>query len=234
MSERFFITTQPAGGRGFLEGDEARHLTRVLRAKVGDTVSLFDGRGREWPARVASLGRDRVELDTGEPTIDPLPPAAIPLTLAVALPTGERQKWMVEKLTELGAARLVPLETTRGVAEATASAQARLERVVIEACKQCRRNTLMEIAAGRPLDRLLAEVPAGACVVIAHPGGAPLDVATMPPTATAMLALVGPEGGFTDDELCIADRAGVIRISLGPHILRVETAAIALAARLVR
>jgi 16S rRNA (uracil1498-N3)-methyltransferase len=70
--------------------------------------------------------------------------------------------------------------------------------------------------------------------VIAHPGGAPLDVATMPPTATAMLALVGPEGGFTDDELCIADRAGVIRISLGPHILRVETAAIALAARLVR
>jgi 16S rRNA (uracil1498-N3)-methyltransferase len=141
---------------------------------------------------------------------------------------------MVEKLTELGAARLVPLETTRGVAEATASAQARLERVVIEACKQCGRNTLMEIAAGRPLDRLLAEVPAGACVVIAHPGGAPLDVATMPPTATAMLALVGPEGGFTDDELCIADRAGVIRISLGPHILRVETAAIALAARLVR
>jgi 16S rRNA (uracil1498-N3)-methyltransferase len=185
MSERFFITTQPAGDRAILEGDEARHLTRVLRAKVGDTVSLFDGRGREWPARVASLGRDRVELDTSEPTIDPLPPSAIPLTLAVALPKGERQKWMVEKLTELGAARLVPLETTRGVAEATASAQARLERVVIEACKQCRRNTLMEIAAGRPLDRLLAEVPAGACVVIAHPGGAPLDVATMPPTATA-------------------------------------------------
>ena len=233
MSERFFITTQPAGDRAVLEGDEARHLTRVLRAKVGDTVSLFDGRGREWPARVALLGRDRVELDTGEPAIDPLPPAAIPLTLAVALPKGDRQKWMVEKLTELGAAKLVPLETTRGVAEATASAQARLERVVIEACKQCRRNTLMEIAAGRPLDRLLAEVPAGACVVIAHPGGRPLDAAAVPPTATAMIALVGPEGGFTDEELTAADRAGVIRISLGPHILRVETAAIALAARLV-
>ena len=231
MSERFFITTQPAGDRAFLEGDEARHLTRVLRAKVGDTVSLFDGRGREWPARVAALGRDRVELDTAEPTSDPLPPAGIPVTLAVALPKGDRQKWMVEKLTELGAARLIPLETTRGVAEATASAQARLERGVIEACKQCGRNTLMEIAAGRPLDRLLAEVPAGACVVIAHPGGRPLDAATVPPTATAMIALVGPEGGFTDEELCIADRAGVIRISLGPHILRVETAAIALAAR---
>ena len=201
-------------------------------AKVGDTVSLFDGRGREWPARVASLGRDRVELDTTEPTVDPVP-VAIPLTLAVALPKGDRQKWMVEKLTELGTARLVPLETTRGVAEATASAQVRLERVVIEACKQCGRNTLMEIAAGRPLDRLLAEAPAGACVVIAHPGGRPLEAITMPPTATAMIAVVGPEGGFTDEELCIAERAGAIRISLGPHILRVETAAIALAARLV-
>lgn len=233
MSERFFITTQPAGDRAVLEGDEARHLTRVLRAKVGDTVSLFDGRGREWPARVASLGRDRVELDTTEPTVDPVP-VAIPLTLAVALPKGDRQKWMVEKLTELGAARLVPLETTRGVAEATASAQARLERVVVEACKQCGRNTLMEIAAGRPLERLLAEVPAGGCVVIAHPGGRSLDVAAIPTTATEIIALVGPEGGFTDEELGTADRAGVIRISLGPHILRVETAAIALAARLVR
>ena len=232
MSERFFITTQPAGDRAVLEGDEARHLTRVLRAKVGDMVSLFDGRGHEWPARVASLGRDRVELDTTEPTVDPVP-IAIPLTLAVALPKGDRQKWMVEKLTELGAARLVPLETTRGVAEATASAQARLERVVIEACKQCGRNTLMEIAAGHPLERLLAEVPAGACVVIAHPGGTPLDVAAIPTTATEIIALVGPEGGFTDEELGVADRAGVIRISLGPHILRVETAAIALAARLV-
>ena len=233
MSERFFITTQPAGDRAVLEGDEARHLTRVLRAKVGDTVSLFDGRGREWPARVAAIGRDRVELDAGQPTVDPLP-ACIPVTLAVALPKGDRQKWMVEKLAELGAARLIPLETTRGVAEATASAQARLERGVIEACKQCGRNTLMEIAAGRPLDRLLAEVPVGACVVIAHPGGKPLSADIVPSTAMEIIGLVGPEGGFTDEELCIADRAGVIRISLGPHILRVETAAIALAARFAR
>jgi 16S rRNA (uracil1498-N3)-methyltransferase len=233
MSERFFTPSPPAGSRAILEGDEARHLTRVLRAKVGESVVLFDGTGREWPARVAAIGRDRVELDAGEPQAD-TPPHGIPLTLAVALPKGDRQKWMVEKLTELGASRLVPLETTRGVAEATASAQARLERVVIEACKQCGRNTLMEIAAGRPLDRLLAEVPAGACVMIAHPGGRPLDATTVPPTTTEMIALVGPEGGFTDDELATADGAGVIRVSLGPHILRVETAAIALAARFVR
>lgn len=233
MSERFFTPSPPAGSRAVLEGDEARHLARVLRAKVGDTVVLFDGKGREWPARVVAIGRDRVELDAGEPGIDAARPG-VRTTLAVALPKGDRQKWMVEKLTELGATRLVPLETTRGVAEATASAQARLERVVIEACKQSGRNTLMEIAAGRGLDRLLAEVPAGACLVIAHPGGMPLDAATVPPATTELIALVGPEGGFTDEELAAAERGGAIRVSLGPHILRVETAAIALAARFIR
>ena len=232
MSERFFTPVPPAAGSATLEGDEARHLTRVLRAKVGDAVVLFDGTGREWQAHVASIGRDRVALDTDQPTIDP-EHGGIPLTLAVALPKGERQKWMVEKLTELGTARLVPLETTRGVAEATASAQARLERGVIEACKQCGRNTFMQIAAGRSLDQLLAEVPTGACVVIAHPGGKPLAADTVPASSCEVIALVGPEGGFTDQELAAAEHAGVIRISLGPHILRVETAAIALAARLV-
>jgi len=233
MSERFFTPVPPVAGSATLSGDEARHLTRVLRAKVGDAVVLFDGMGREWPARVASIGRDRVELDAAEPTIDATP-VAIPLTLAVALPKGERQKWMVEKLTELGTARLVPLETTRGVAEATTSAQARLERVVIESCKQCGRNTLMDISAGRPLDRLLAEIPANTCIVIAHPGGRPLTADIVPASAREVIALVGPEGGFTDQELATAEHAGCIRVSLGPHILRVETAAIALAARLAR
>ena len=233
MSERFLLDSPPRDGRATLTGDEARHLARVLRAKVGDEIRVFDGGGREWPARVATIDRDAVALTVGA-SLPAQPGPARPLTIAVALPKGDRQKWLVEKLTELGAERLAPLVTARGVAEATASAQARLARGVIEACKQCGRNTLMEIAAGRPLDRLLAEVPAGACVVIAHPGGRSLDAAAVPAEATEIIALVGPEGGFSDEEVCISDRAGVIRISLGPHILRVETAAIALAARFVR
>jgi 16S rRNA (uracil1498-N3)-methyltransferase len=242
MSERFFLATPPRGGKAVLDGDEARHLARVLRARVGDTVTLFDGRGRAWQARVTRIARDTVELETvepstveraaGEPT-EATPPAGPRLTLAVALPKGERQKWLVEKLTELGVARLVPLETARGVAEATASAAARLERQVIEACKQCGRDTLMEVAAGRPLDRLLADLPPGARGVIAHPHAPPLDAAAVQAGATEVIALVGPEGGFTADEVAAADGAGLFRASLGPHILRVETAAIALAARLV-
>ncbi|MFM1997657.1 MAG: Ribosomal small subunit methyltransferase [Planctomycetota bacterium] len=231
MAERFHVTTPPAAGRAFLEGDEARHLAKVLRGRVGDEVTLFDGRGLEWPARIAAIDRDRVALETGDPRpAEPLPARRV--AIGAALPKGDRQKWMVEKLTELGATTLVPLETTRGVAEATAGARARLERVVIEACKQCGRNTLLEIAEPRSLDRLLAEVPAGTRLLVAHPGGAPIDADGPLATTADVLALVGPEGGFTAAELAAADAAGATRVGLGPHVLRVETAAIALAARL--
>ena len=231
MSERFFLATAPRDGRALLAGDEARHLARVLRAKVGDEVRLFDGSGAEWPARVTRIGRDEVALDVGPP----LPATTAPriaLSLAVALPKGDRQKWMVEKLTELGTARLVPLVTARGVAEATESARARLERGVIEACKQCGRNTLMEIGAAASLAALSAALPPDSLRLIAHPDGAPLDT-FLPATAREIVAAVGPEGGFDDEEIATAERSGFKRVSLGPHILRIETAAIALAAKLL-
>ncbi|NCY02903.1 MAG: 16S rRNA (uracil(1498)-N(3))-methyltransferase [Planctomycetia bacterium] len=231
MSERFFLTAAPVAGRAVLVGDEARHLTRVLRARVGDGIVVFDGAGSAWPARVTAIGRDRVELATGAPAATAAAPVR-PVTLAVALPKGDRQKWMVEKLTELGTARLVPLATARGVAEATDAARARLERVVIEACKQCGRDRLLEIDPGLTLGQLVAEIPTGTALLIAHPDGTPLDTVAVPPTTTAIIALVGPEGGFSDEELATAEQAGARRVSLGPHILRVETAAIALAARM--
>jgi 16S rRNA (uracil1498-N3)-methyltransferase len=152
------------------------------------------------------------------------------LTLAVALPKGDRQKWLVEKLTELGTARLVPLVTARGVAEATESARGRLARGVIEACKQCGRNTLMEIGAAATLETLSALLPSDAIRLLAHPGGRAFDEFVRP-DAHDIVAAVGPEGGFTDEEIASAERGGFQRVSLGPHILRIETAAIAIAAR---
>jgi 16S rRNA (uracil1498-N3)-methyltransferase len=230
MSERFFLAAAPAGDRTVLTGDEARHLSRVLRGQPGDEVVVFAGTGAEWPARIVRVARDEVELVLGAPRPDPSR-SGPRLTLAVALPKGERQKWLVEKLTELGVDRLVPLVTTRGVAEATAAARARLERGVIEACKQCGRNTLMEIGEPRSVAEALAERPPGAAAIIAHPGGGPLHPAVVG-NAEHVLALVGPEGGFTDAEVEAAERAGAVQASLGQHILRIETAAIALAARL--
>ena len=231
MSERFFLATPPQGTSAHLEGDEARHLARVLRAQVGDAVTLFDGRGQAWEARVAGIGRDRVTLDLGD-KLPALPPPAVAVTLAVALPKGDRQKWMVEKLTELGASKLVPLVTTRGVAEATESARSRLERGVIEACKQCGRDTLMEIGAASSIAELLTAAPAGTRKLLADPHGRPPEaVLAAGPTAT-VLVLVGPEGGFTPEEVAAAEAAGCDRVTFGHHILRVETAAIAAAARL--
>lgn len=231
MSERFFLATPPGAGHALLEGDEARHLSRVLRAKVGDEVRVFDGSGVEWPATVAAIRRDEVAVDLGEP-LQSVEAKLARLTLAVALPKGDRQKWLVEKLTELGVARLLPLVTERGVAEATDSARARMERGVVEACKQCGRNRLMEIAEPLTLEALAAGFPA-AVRLIAHPGSATALVGRIGDPDQEILAAVGPEGGFSADEIAAAVAAGFTPVGLGPQILRVETAAIALAARLV-
>jgi 16S rRNA (uracil1498-N3)-methyltransferase len=231
MSERFFIPSPPVHGRVVLTGDEARHLVRVLRGQVGDDVVVFAGEGIEWSAKITRLGRDEAELETGPARHDP-PSVGPALSIAVALPKGERQKWLVEKLTELGAAQLIPLETERGVAEATPAACERLRRGVIEACKQCGRNRLMAIGEPRSVATALADMPPDSRVVIADPGGISLDPRGLAANATSLLAIVGPEGGFTAAEIAAAEQAGAIRVGLGPHILRIETAAIALAARL--
>ena len=134
-------------------------------------------------------------------------------------------------LTELGTARLVPLVTERGVAEATDAARERLKRGVIEACKQCGRNTLMEIAEPATLGDLAARHPA-AVRLIAHPGCGPLtekSLTTAGQPIAEIVAAVGPEGGFTPEEIDFAATAGFCQVSLGGHILRIETAAIALA-----
>lgn len=230
MSERFHITTPPVAGRVSLGGDEARHLARVMRAKIGDEVVLFDGRGQAWPARVAAIGRGEVVLEAGEP-LAPCPGRGSSLTLAVALPKGERQKWLVEKLTELGVDTLVPLSTERGVAEATPAAIERMKRGVIEAAKQCGRNTLMAIGNPATVAEVVASQSAAAVGLVADPAGGPFDEGAWR-TASEVIGLIGPEGGFTAAELSHAAAAGWPPVALGFHVLRVETAAVALASRL--
>jgi 16S rRNA (uracil1498-N3)-methyltransferase len=227
MSERFYLPAPPVDGRAVLVGDEARHLARVMRARPGDRVELFDGRGTRWPAEVAAISRDRVELRTAAPVSAPLPGGPA-LTVAVALPKGERQQWLAEKLTELGAASLLPLVTTRGVAEPGAAARARLERAVLEACKQCRRDHLLTVLDPATVAGALGAMPSGSQLLLADPGGAAL-VADR--TAPGALVLVGPEGGFTPEEIAVALAAGARRVSFSRHVLRVETAALAAAAR---
>lgn len=228
MSHRFFVSSPIHSERLLLDGPEGHHLARVMRMKAGDEVVLFDGSGAEFAARVERVGRAEAELLVVERR-EASRELAAPLTLAVALPKGDRQKWLVEKLVELGTARLVPLQTVRGVAQPSAGAIERLRRGVIEASKQCERNVLMEVAEPLPLASFLAEEAAGLRLV-AHPGGEPLARCRAEGAAEACAVVIGPEGGLSDEEVEVAIQCGWRMLGLGPRILRVETAAVAVAA----
>jgi len=247
MSQRFFSSARIGGDRCVLEGSEAHHLARVMRAKPGTEVVLFDGSGAEFRAKIESVRRDRCELQVLDRIeIDRELPRR--LTIAAALPKGDRQRWMVEKLVELGVACFVPLQTRRGVARAGNHANERLRRAVIEASKQCGRNRLMEISSPRPLEPFLQHDCSGEVRWLAHPramlpdhmpaatNGSAFDTVdnlgerlARQSTATIVLA-IGPEGGFDPQELRLARAAGWRPLDLGPRVLRTETAAVTLAA----
>lgn len=226
MADRYFVESPITGQRAIVTDSEAHHLLHVMRAKPGMEVVLFDGAGAEFQARVEKLSRSSVELTImSRHEVDRELPGT--MTLGVALPKGDRQKWLVEKVVELGAQRLVPLVTTRGVAQPVTQALARLKRAVIEASKQCGRNRLMEIVEPMAWETFVQTSDPSASRLIAHPeAGARLE--TLPISGNVSLA-VGPEGGFTDDEVAVARQAGWQAVDLGTRILRVETAAVMLA-----
>ena len=233
MSERFFVETPINGNSAKLLGPEAHHLAHVMRAKVGEQVMLFDGSNAEFKATVRAIGRSEVELAVME-RIEVDRELKIRLTLAVGLPKGDRQRWLVEKAVELGVAGLVPLITVRGVAAPSNGALERSRRRVIEASKQCGRNRLMEIGEPQPWEAFAASAPKSSMRFLAHPGGEPVRhaLSRMPGNEDSprVFVAVGPEGGFTDAEVQTGIAAGFKAIDLGLRILRVETAAIAIAA----
>ena len=226
MSHRFFLSQTPTEDTARLEGDEARHLARVMRAKTGDTVELFDGQGTSWTATVQAIQRNHVSLRLDQKQSETISNKPI-ITLAVALPKGDRQKWLIEKITELGTDSLVPLTTTRSVAEPTAAAISRLQRGVIESCKQSGRNRLLEITQPQSLHNLLTTSSAS-LRILACPDGTPMQSILLKPVDNILIA-IGPEGGFTDEEIRTANASGFAQMSLCQNILRIETAAIAAA-----
>jgi len=228
MSERFFIEPPITHDRALLTGSEVHHLAGVMRAEVGDEITLFDGSGCEFTGRIAALKKDRCELAIlKRRAISREPPLAI--IAGVALPKGDRQKWLVEKLTELGVTQLVPLLTARGVVQPGEGAASRLRRSVIEASKQCGRNVLLEIAPPVEVSQWFDSMPPLHERVLADPSGEPFGPSGTNLRGPVYIA-VGPEGGFTEAEIAAARAAKWRSVSLGKSILRIETAAIALAA----
>jgi 16S rRNA (uracil1498-N3)-methyltransferase len=233
MSNRFFSSQPIVTGHVTLDGAEAHHLIHVMRAAAGDRVALFDDSGAEFTAQIEKLGRSAVELRiiARHEVNRELP---FEFSVGVALPKGDRQKWLVEKLTELGVTTLIPLEAQRSVAQPNAAALDRLERYVVEAAKQCGRNRLMRIAKPQTWNEWV--LPAAASNqgpverrLLAHPRGKPLSQIDLSVPLSTRLA-IGPEGGFAESEVELAARNGWQLVDLGPRILRVETAAVALSA----
>jgi 16S rRNA (uracil1498-N3)-methyltransferase len=220
---RLFVRQPLSDGAAVeLDAAQANYLGNVLRMGVGAELLLFDGISGEWLARIAEARKKSMTLIAEQRTREPEP---IPdVWLAFAPVKRQAIDWLVEKATELGAARLIPTITQRTVAERVKLE--RLEAIAIEAAEQCGRTMLPDVAEPLSLKTLLdRRDPARTLYFADEGGGEPAADAFKPGPA---LILVGPEGGFTDDEReAIRAAPGAIPVSLGPRILRAETAALA-------
>lgn len=212
-----------------LEGEAHRYLTRVLRMGVGEQVDLFDGCGHEATATIERVGpRDLTVRVLSRRAVER--PATAKVTLLQGLPRPERMDLIVQKAAELGASRLIPVRADRSAGGQKPRPE-RWERIALEAARQSGRGELMEIAALTPLGDAVRGPALGTGDIRVVPWEeapeAPPLAALVPPDATAVTVLIGPEGGLTAAEVAAATAAGFRIATLGPRILRTETAAIA-------
>jgi 16S rRNA (uracil1498-N3)-methyltransferase len=230
MSERYYLNLPLAVGPIILAGAEAHHLATVRRLRPGNEVCLFNGDGRQYPARIIDAARRDVTLEILS-VEQPLRELPFTLEVAAPLPKGDRSQFLIEKLTELGLTRFVPLTCQYSNAHPRDSKRDKLERWVIEASKQCGRNVLMTIDDLTAWENYVSRGEPGETRVLAHPHDSTSRERERPVCSTRIA--VGPEGGFTDAEVALAVEHGWQMVSLGPRILRIETAAIVLAARMI-
>ena len=239
---RFIADELPLAPAAVLDlPDALAHQARdVLRLGVGGTLTLLDGRGGEYVAEIVALERRRVAVRLGERvSVAGATEPPVRLVLCQGMLKAAKYETVVQKGTELGVAAFVPLLTERAVAateEASAGKRARWRKIAAEAVEQCGGSRLPALEAPRPLLHALAGMPPGAIALIPWEGehATPLRSALeQAVAATGGIAhipevrlFIGPEGGFSAGEIALAQRHGVIPVTLGPRILRAETAAI--------
>ncbi|MBK7252009.1 MAG: 16S rRNA (uracil(1498)-N(3))-methyltransferase [Gammaproteobacteria bacterium] len=230
MRLRRVYSAQPlaTGSRCTIGGIAANHVRRVLRLRAGDALTLFDGHGGEYEARLEGCGRDEVFVAVGAYRgIERESPLHV--TLVQGISRGDRMDLVVQKATELGVAHIVPLAAERSVVRLDAQqSDRRLEHwrtIAIAACEQCGRNRVPGIAAPLALHELLERREPGLTSVLLSPEGT-MRVAELPAPGAGLMLLIGPEGGLSVTETAAALHAGFRAVRLGPRVLRTETAAI--------
>ena len=214
--------------------EASRHIARVLRMRVDDPITLFDGCGGEFAAHITSVNPKRVEAKCSErQNVERESP--MPITLAQGMSKGSRMDIVVQKATELGVTQIVPLMTARSVlkldGDKALARQSHWQGVAVSACEQCGRNRVPEVAIPIALDTWLNDrTRVGAAWILAPDAEQPLLALASEAAGfdhRPSTVLIGPEGGFNDDEIQQALSLGFNAATLGPRILRTETAAIA-------
>ena len=229
----FHLDPLPESGVVLLARDEARHATGARRLGEGDEVVLFDGRGRIARARLRGTRDRRGDVEASIESVEQHPPSSPRIELATALPKGDRLSTLLDMATQAGVDQVIPLRCEWGVVKPADEAPDRWRRIAVEASKQSRRAWVPTF--GTPISvEQSCRGGGGACVLIAQPGGMPIATAIESwrsrdgerRSPSIVRVLIGPEGGFSPGELAAAEHAGAIRVSLSPHVLRIETAAV--------
>jgi 16S rRNA (uracil1498-N3)-methyltransferase len=227
ISRFFFPETLPVAGEIALPDELAHHASRVLRLRDGDVVTLFDGRGGEASARLVARGKRWSAVLGGHLAVEREAPLSIALVQALA--SGERMDWIVQKAVELGVSAVIPVQAERSVLRLSGErATRRIEhwrQVAISACEQSGRNRVPAIEPVTGLREYLATPGDGPRLVLSP--GADARLASLPVPQRAIDVLVGPEGGWSDEELAACRTCGAIETGLGPRVLRTETAGLA-------
>jgi 16S rRNA (uracil1498-N3)-methyltransferase len=214
-----------------LDADEARHLTLVLRLGAGARVFVFDGEGAEYECEIARVAKHEVDLNLLR-RLDDVVESPLRLTLAQALIKGDKFDWVIQKTTELGVTRIVPLVTdhsdVKRAEERAGQRIARWRRIALEALKQCGRRRLVEICEPESFDDFCGSAAQDARLIFSERGGESLAEVSEKMRGVNRLGLcVASEGGWSERELLKAASCGFASVSLGSRILRTETAAIA-------
>ena len=234
--DRFFIPDVSRCDLAQADDDEARHIARVLRMKLGDELIAFDGTGVECRCRIAEVTNRNVAVEVLERR-EISREAPVQVTLAIAATKTKAMDLVVRKCTELGLARLMPFHSGRSVARIKDAAKsAKWRRATIEAAKQCGRNTLPEILRPADLNELadaIREHDLAVVAAVARSAATLREALRRNHVAKRIMYIIGPEGGFEADELAALEQAGAVAVSLGRSVLRVETAAIAALAMIV-